>query len=70
MQHIFWLAGGDHCRIGSLEINLGPNGMIGHDHCRIGSLEIRRIVNLQFSLDHCRIGSLEIEVCAGNLHDV
>ena len=50
----------DHCRIGSLEINLHFQHLSAGDHCRIGSLEkLPRELPRQ-SRDHCRIGSLEI----------
>ncbi len=49
----------DHCRIGSLENELGAGLNLRIDHCRIGSLETKLPYAPQKRRDHCRIGSLE-----------
>ena len=48
-----------HCRIGSLEKQLGPLTGLRFVHCRIGSLEILKEADLPLPGVHCRIGSLE-----------
>ena len=50
----------DHCRIGSLEIELSIAYINIGDHCRIGSLESYLSFAQGKDNDHCRIGSLEI----------
>ena len=50
----------DHCRIGSLEIELMRPTEAYLDHCRIGSLESQLALVHLSGLDHCRIGSLEM----------
>ena len=54
-----WLAGRDHCRIGSLEMADAEYNATVEDHCRIGSLEKIIGVGDKLTVDHCRIGSLE-----------
>ena len=54
------LSASDHCRIGSLEIEMVLNQGDFTDHCRIGSLENERIIQHDKVTDHCRIGSLEM----------
>ena len=49
----------DHCRIGSLEIELLTLFALLIDHCRIGSLEMVISASHTYDNDHCRIGSLE-----------
>ena len=56
---IGWL---DHCRIGSLEMDLDRGSALLDDHCRIGSLEKQFIRYRDNDADHCRIGSLERKV--------